>query len=95
MIVTFETRSGSTYEVDKAEKKIRRVSGARPAQPRQGNDGDWKAYEDLSPIDVGYPVIVLWPRATTPLLPGSPEHASPSTITSVVTRMAVSVPCSA
>jgi hypothetical protein len=81
----FETVSGSTYEVDQEAKRIRRLSGTRPAQPRQGNDGEWKDYEALSPIEVGSCLVIAWPRATTALHPGSPSYAMPSTITSPVT----------
>jgi hypothetical protein len=89
MIVTFETLSGSTYEVDEDAKQIRRLTGTRPAQPRQGRDGEWRAFEGISPIEIGRSVIIAWPRATTPLLAGSPDGATPATVTSLVKRVAV------
>ncbi len=88
-MIQFETISGSKYEVDREGKRIRRLSGERPPQPRQGADGDWKTYEDISPVEVGDQVVIVWPKATTPLLEGSPEGATPSTFTSPVVRVAV------
>jgi len=88
VIVVFETITGSTYEVDEIEKKIRRVSGKRPAQPRQGEDGEWKPYEATTEIAVGRHVVIQWP-AGTPLHEGSPYGAKPCTITSTVVRTAV------
>ena len=56
----FRTASGSSYEVDLAGKKIRRLFGPKPATERQGLDGEWKQYEDaLEPI-VGRSFWVVW-----------------------------------
>ena len=59
----FRTISGSTYEVDPQNKKIRRLYGKLPSTDRQGLDGDWKTYHDLSRIVVGQPVIIVWEMA--------------------------------
>lgn len=91
MILVFETASGSTYEIDQEAKKIRRVMGARAPQPRQGRDGEWRAYRDVSPLEIGDPVFIYWPKATTPLLEGSPPDAEPATRTAPVVRIAVRV----
>jgi hypothetical protein len=47
--MTLHTVSGSTYEVDTAERKIRRLGntgGSKPT-PHTGQDGVWKGYERL------------------------------------------------
>jgi hypothetical protein len=40
----FKTLSGSSYELDAAHQRVRRLSGPKDPQPRQGADGEWKAY---------------------------------------------------
>lgn len=88
MIVVFETKSGSRYEVDAEAKKIRRVSGVKPPQPRQGSDGQWMPYLAISEIETGRVLVVSWPDSV-PLLEGSPFGARPATITSPIIRCAV------
>ncbi len=85
-IVYFETVSGSAYELDEANRRIRRLRGAHAPRARQGADGEWREYRVVSPVHVGEPVFIFWPKDTTPLLPGSPDEAEPGTITSTVTR---------
>lgn len=63
----FITISGSTYEVDQDNKKIRRLKGKADPTPRQGQDGVWREYINLSPIVVGQAVLIQWaaPHALT------------------------------
>lgn len=82
MITVFETLTGSRYELDTEGKRIRRVKGRHPTEPRQGADGEWRSYEGISDVRVGENVIVIWPGATS-------RSVVPSTITSTVTRVAV------
>lgn len=58
----FHTESGSTYEVDVINKKIRRLNGAKDPTPRQGRDGEWRDYSYLwpSPLRVGEMAIIVW-----------------------------------
>lgn len=79
----FKTESGSEYEVNADDKKIRRLFGKVKPTDRQGADGEWKKYEDISDIVVGRSVIVVYGKAE-PLLPGSPRHAVPGCVTSRV-----------
>lgn len=83
MIHTFTTESGSTYQVDLTNKKIRRVKGVADPTPRQGRDGEWKAFKQLIPnaVTVGHPLIVMWTDEEKPFIPGG----LPSTMTSRVT----------
>lgn len=80
----FSTVSGSTYEVDTTNKRIRRLNGVKDPQPRQGRDGEWRNYADVVGPVVGKQVFIAWDKTTTPLLAGSPESAIPGTMTSVV-----------
>lgn len=59
-IVTFTTRSGSTYELDRDNKRIRRLEGAGAPTPHQGPDGDWRGYLAISLPEVGAYVMVIW-----------------------------------
>jgi hypothetical protein len=74
--------ANSTYEVDRANKRIRRLDGVKTATKRVGVDGEWRTYADLL-VAVTLPAIIEWP-ASTPLLDGSPEGSSPCTFTSPV-----------
>lgn len=85
-VVYFETVSGSAYEIDADRNRIRRLRGAHAPRARQGADGEWREYRAVSPVRVGEPVFIYWPKETTPLLPGSPTEAEPATVTSTVTR---------
>ncbi len=83
-MIRFETASGSTYELDEKNRKIRRVTGMKTPQPRQGRDGDWKPYAAVTEVRIGYPMIISWDPETTPLHSDSPVGAMPATITSMV-----------
>jgi hypothetical protein len=56
----FYTESQSAYEVDLQNKRVRRLRGAADPTPRQGKDGEWKEYTDISPIVVGLSVAIFW-----------------------------------
>lgn len=78
----FKTETGSTYEVDLKEKKIRRVLGIDDPTPRQGKDGEWKTFKSLL-IEKGEPAYIMWDPKTTPLLEES-VGGYPATVTSIV-----------
>lgn len=58
----FRTYSGSLYELDQEQKRIRRVFGTRPAQKYQGKDCEWKTYIELFPEipKLDRPLIIVW-----------------------------------
>ncbi len=89
MTIRFDTESGSAYELDAETKRIRRLGGANDPTPRQGADGEWRAYDSASHPVIGESVVICWDPETTALLAGSPEGAIPATITSLVVRTAV------
>lgn len=74
----FITLSGSLYQVDTVNKKIRRLNGKNDPTPRQGEDGVFKSYEGFGSIKeilagndgkltVGEPALIVWIQS---------EHAS-------------------
>ncbi len=81
----FTTRN-STYEVDQANKQVRRLNGKKDPTPRTGLDGEWRQYSDISKPIVGHSVWILW-TAATPLLEGSDPKDLPMTITSPITEI--------
>lgn len=44
----YKTESGSVYQVDEANSRVRRLLGTNAPTPRQGPDGEWKQYVSLS-----------------------------------------------
>jgi hypothetical protein len=58
--VTFETVSGSTYELDTDAQRIRRLAGSHAPTARQGEDGEWRAYVTTSDLVVGAPLLIVW-----------------------------------
>lgn len=54
------TESGSRYEIDLDGKRIRRLSGNAPPTEHQGQDGEWRVFEDITGLVVGDCPIVLW-----------------------------------
>lgn len=50
----------STYEIDPANRRIRRLEGTNDPTARQGNDGDWKNYAAISSVTIGDPVVIVW-----------------------------------
>ncbi len=57
-IQTYHTATGSIYEVDEANKQIRRMHGTHPPRSRQGVDGEWKQYEELHKYLNG--LLIVW-----------------------------------
>lgn len=55
----FQTEN-STYEVDLNERRIRRLYGRFSPTDRQGGNGEWKSYTDITDPVVGCPVRIIW-----------------------------------
>jgi hypothetical protein len=87
----FVTKSGSTYEVDQVDKRVRRLNGVDQPTPRMGKDGEWRSYEDIMGLQVGSSVVIMWsPQDTPPLPDTSVEEGGaimPITQTSVVEQI--------
>ena len=56
---SFTTESGSTYELDRAGKRLRRLDGVTPLT-RVGPHGEWRQFADVSDVRVGEPVVIVW-----------------------------------
>lgn len=56
----FHTQSNSIYEVDVENKRIRRMEGKINPTPRQGIDGEWKKFLDISEIELNSPCVIIW-----------------------------------
>jgi hypothetical protein len=78
------TESGSVYELDQVNKRVRRLSGVRAATARQGADGAWRQYDQLGPDTptVGLPLFFKW--ADESVGPAAAPGAYPGTMTSIV-----------
>ena len=66
-VMILRTESGSIYEVDRKNKRVRRMTGEKNPTPKMGKDGEWKAYADLqpNPPEVGLPLLIVWETPTT------------------------------
>jgi hypothetical protein len=74
------TTENSAYEVNLVNKEIRRLKGSSDPTPRQGEDGVWKKYEDISKVRPGEPVIIIWPPD---------KGLAKTTVTSAVVKIGV------
>lgn len=84
----FVTVTESVYEVDQEAKRIRRLSSSHDPTLRQGADGDWKPYKNLSGLEINQSVTILWGYTDQPteLTASVPESCllAKQTITSAV-----------
>lgn len=56
----FTTETGSVYEFDLENKRVRRLVGIKDPTPRQGTDGEWKEFEWATDPRVGQQVLICW-----------------------------------
>jgi hypothetical protein len=88
----FITVSGSVYEVDSDNKRLRRLTGRTDPTPRLGKDGEWRKYAEMfpSPIEKGKQVLITWGEDVA-LLPDTVvdegEHPLKITMTSPVVEV--------
>jgi hypothetical protein len=57
--MTFKTQSGSVYEVDHAQSRVRRLSGTHDPTNSQGADGEWRQYYSAL-VELGYSAYFQW-----------------------------------
>lgn len=57
-LVTFETSSGSRYEI--MGNKVRRTSGSHPPTPYSGPEGQWREFYEITVPVPGEPVLITW-----------------------------------
>lgn len=64
----FETKSGSTYEVDEENKRIRWISGDRRHRTLP-DAGQWRAFYAIDfGVEVGFPVVIYFEKSERPLI---------------------------
>ena len=49
----YKTETGSLYQVDEENKRVRRIEGVKAPTPRQGKDGEWKEYKVFQRLSDG------------------------------------------
>jgi hypothetical protein len=54
-----KTASNSVYEIDEANKKIRRLKGERDATPYFGVDGEFRAYQSINRL-ADNTLLIIW-----------------------------------
>jgi len=86
----FHTETGSIYEIDQANKQVRRLTGKNDPTPRQNKDEQWRKFSAHSPVIKGENVVFFWGDETN-LLPETKaaglNSAIPATITSLVVEI--------
>lgn len=55
----FHTESGSQYELDITNSRVRRITGNHPPTERQGPDGEWRKYRFID-IKLDRGCLILW-----------------------------------
>lgn len=88
LVTRVHTATGSVYEFDEVNKRVRRIGKEHPDQTRAA--GEWRPYEEVSVLVLGKEMAIVWPSTVT-LLEGSPEDALPSTVTSPVVSVETGV----
>lgn len=84
-MVRFLTETGSIYEIDEANKQVRRISGQHAPTHRQGEDGCWRTYYSITNLLawVGGRVLIVWDQVEEE----DGQTILQSTLTSVVVRV--------
>lgn len=74
-MIKFTTETGSIYEMDEIDGRIRRLSGNHAPTSRQGEDGSWRNYHGIrsggvqdnipfafnnGPVLVGQRMLIIW-----------------------------------
>ena len=79
------TETGSTYEIDVANKRIRRLTGKGNPTPRVGKDGKWREYNSIGPVKEGLRLAIVWSDQLGSL--GAVPGALPGTVTSPIVEI--------
>ena len=58
----FSTETGSEYQIDVKNRKIRRLAGEHSPTRNQGPDGAWQPYLRIEPPEParGQPLLIIW-----------------------------------
>ena len=90
MTIKFLTETGSLYEYDSANARIRRLFGKTPPTPRMGVDEEWKPGVLAKDPAVGESAVIRWGDDVAPLIAGM-DSALKTTITSTVVEINPSI----
>lgn len=82
-MIIVHTESGSIYEFDHQNKRVRRLHGERPATSYQGDDGEWKNYINSTVLDDNT-ILIIW---------NYENGVAKTTKTSLVTKTIVDEKC--
>lgn len=59
-MITFKTATGSVYQIDTPNKRIRRLYGSHSPTQRQGKDGEWKTFVRVGNLQINRPCMITW-----------------------------------
>lgn len=79
----FVTASGSTYEYDEQNKRVRRLNGKTDITPRMGKDGEWRSVASIL-VQEGSSAFILWTQYCDP---PPADGTFPTTVTSKVVEI--------
>lgn len=68
----------SLYEVDRENKRVRRLTSNHDPTPRQGPDGEWTSFEEVVGLQPGVSMVIIWSQEDA-----VPKTTRTSTIQSV------------
>lgn len=77
-MIFLRTQSGSIYQIDPDQSRIRRIQGIR--EPTQLQTDNWKTYTSISDIKIGSSVLIKWKDPAE-------GYIQPATITSPITTI--------
>ncbi len=85
-VMIIHTETGSIYEVDRKNKRVRRMTGKDNPTPRMGKDGEWRSYTDIQPDppEAGGRLLIVWSIKATESEEGLVDLSAPTTLTSTI-----------
>ncbi len=85
--MTFTTASGSVYQVDTEDKRIRQIKGRMSERVNRNGNGQWVDFTEID-VRAGRSAFIVWPRDVAAI--DGREDATEITTTSRVVSI---VPC--
>ena len=55
-----KTQSGSTYQLDQENKRVRRLHGTQAPTSFQRQDGEYREYIEIAGLEVGKSFVIVW-----------------------------------
>ena len=82
--MTFTTASGSVYQVDTEDKRIRQIKGRTSERVNRNGNGQWVDFTEID-VRAGRSALIVWPRDVAAI-----DGCTDITVTSRVVSI---VPC--